>query len=419
MMASFDFVPVKLSKLPIGSNLECKVYSVKPGMSEDSEDGFALLCENQVIEQKLLDRLKRTIFPNSKIYISRQYIIDNFFDKGEFLGYSEDDVKAIRNHENPWKPKKAVIIPSKIKPAADNAPVGAKIFVDKRRIEKFKKVIQEYAVIKNDADDILKNAADTGKVDTKKTEKVAKSIQEQINNNEISFVISAINQIRSIDEYLHTHCINVAFLNGLIGNWLDFDKKRQSELVETGLFHDLGKIMLPPEIAQKPEPLAPKEFDQVKKHPVLSVEMLMKSGMENKAVLEGVMQHHERVNGTGYPKGLQARDICEYARITAISDTYDAMVTKRVFANSHSPFEILEEFQQGSYSELDFKYVDVFINCMVEELKGKEIIMNDGREAIVMYVNPRNLLYPMVEIDGKVVTTDDKLFCLRMKNILG
>jgi HD-GYP domain-containing protein (c-di-GMP phosphodiesterase class II) len=124
------------------------------------------------------------------------------------------------------------------------------------------------------------------------------------------------------------------------------------------------------------------------------------------------------VNGTGYPKGLDTKEICEYARITAISDVYDAMVTKRNHKDSHSPFTILHEFAQGGYSELDIKYVNTFVDCMVEELKGKEIIMSDGREAVVLLVSPRRLLYPIVEIEGKVVMTNEELYCVRMKEVL-
>ncbi|MCL2070853.1 MAG: HD domain-containing protein [Oscillospiraceae bacterium] len=428
-MHSFDFVPVKLRTLPLDVYLECKIYSGKPEESDGTDAGFSLLCENQTVTQRLLDRLKRAIFPDTRIYIDRQYVIGALFSKGHYLGFSEADVTAIRNHENPWeKKKRPAPIPVKPAPKPKDSPkpgkkieleiVGAKIFQDKLRVEKFKKTIEEYNITKDIAENMINTAAETGKVDKKQGEEITRNIQKQVNSTETALVLRAINQIRSADEYLHTHCMNVAYLNGLIGKWLEFDEIRQNELVETGLFHDLGKTQIAPEIMQKVEPLEASEFDEMKKHPVLALEMLMKSGMRNKAVLEGVIQHHERVNGTGYPKGLAANDICEYARITAISDTYDAMVTRRVHAESHSPFRILHEFEQGSYSELDFRYVNVFISCMVEELKGKEIIMNDGREAIVLYVNPSRLLYPIVEIDGTIIKTDDEFYCARMKNIL-
>ncbi|MCL2755261.1 MAG: hypothetical protein FWD35_06070, partial [Oscillospiraceae bacterium] len=141
-------------------------------------------------------------------------------------------------------------------------------------------------------------------------------------------------------------------------------------------------------------------------------------GVRNKGILEGVIQHHEKVNGSGYPKGLDSKSICQFARITAISDIYDAMVTKRVYKEAVSPFVILNDFMKTGYSELDIKYINIFVNCVINELKGKVVIMNDGSEGVIRMVNPRKLLNPLVEIDGEVITTDDKLFCTKMKNVL-
>lgn len=422
-MPSFDFVPIKLRVLPIDLYLACKIYSRKPGDSDNPEEEFSLLCENQTMTEKLLDRLKRSIFPDTKIYIERKYVIESLFDKGHFLEFKQEEVEAIRRHENPWEKKETVSKIPKSKPKAKkevhfDASDVSKSVQSIQQAEKFKEVIHEYNLLKTESKEMLDTAVKTGKINKEKGAQVTRDIQAQIKTSDTALVIRAINQIRSVDEYLHTHCMNVAILNGLMGKWLNYDETRQSELVETGLFHDLGKVKIAEEIIHKPDPLNPEELQEMKRHPVLSMEMLMKSGVRNKAVLEGIIQHHERVNGTGYPKGLPARDICEYARITAISDTYDAMVTKRVFADSHSPFEILSEFQQGSFSELDFNYINTFIDCMVEELKGKEIIMNDDREAKVVFVDPRHLRYPMVEVDGEVVKTDDNFYCVRMKNIL-
>jgi putative nucleotidyltransferase with HDIG domain len=266
---------------------------------------------------------------------------------------------------------------------------------------------------------LLDDVAKTGKVDTEQAVTITKNIQSQINTEDSSLILYAINQIRSEDEYLYTHCLNVAYLNGLVGKWLKLKPQEQSDLVEIGLFHDLGKLKISSSILNKPDKLTDDEFEEIKRHPVLSLEMLMKSGVRNKVVLEGVIQHHEKVNGTGYPKGLGIREITEFARITAISDIYDAMVTKRVYKEPCSPFVILNEFMKTGYSELDIKYINIFVNCMIDELKGKVIILNDGTEATVRLVDPRKVLYPIVEIDGEVVRTDDKLYCDRMKNVLG
>ncbi|MCL1866461.1 MAG: HD domain-containing protein [Oscillospiraceae bacterium] len=433
-MPSVDNVPIRLRSIPLDIYLECKVYSKKPANDTDSdalttpdEEEFSLLCENQFITKALIERLKRTVFPASKVYIPRQSLITNLFDKGHMVGYSEQEAEEIRNGGNPWSTSSSpsvnlsAINVKKAAPAKKPAPKpesNANFFKEKFRIKRFGEVINLYNKTKDITEDMVRMVSVDGKIDRERSAEITNDVQTQVNTTDVSLIVQTINQIRTADQYLHTHCLNVAFLNGLMGRWMMYDAVRQNELVETGLFHDIGKLSLPKEILNKPGELTPEEFQEVKRHPILSSEILMKSGMRNKAVLEGVVQHHERINGTGYPNGLDLKKICEYARITAISDTYDAMVTKRFHDDAHSPFVILNEFSRSEYSEFDIRYVNIFINCMVDELQGKEIIMNDGREAVVLLVDPRRLLYPIVEIDGKVVSTDEHFYCIRMKNVL-
>jgi HD-GYP domain-containing protein (c-di-GMP phosphodiesterase class II) len=419
-----DFVPIKLKTLPVDITLECEIYFRKTGDSDEKE--MALLCENQTLSQERIDRFKRAIFPEAKVYIDRQCVITHLFENGHFIGYSPNEVEDIKNGESPWKKKRANIPPSapKIiaKPKSAPPPLktesNADFHKEKFKKQSFEQVVKEYDETKSVTEGMLNTVAETGKIDKEQGSQIAQNVQTQIDKTDVSMIIQTINRIRTADEYMHTHCLNVAFLNGLMGKWLKFDPVRQNEIVEVGLFHDIGKLEIDQAILHKAGKLTKEEFELIKSHPVLSMEVLIKSGIRNKAILEGVVQHHERVNGTGYPKGLDTKEICEYARITAISDVYDAMVTKRNHKDSHSPFTILHEFAQGGYSELDIKYVNTFVDCMVEELKGKEIIMSDGREAVVLLVSPRRLLYPIVEIEGKVVMTNEELYCVRMKEVL-
>jgi HD-GYP domain-containing protein (c-di-GMP phosphodiesterase class II) len=408
-MSSFDVIPIKLRTLPLEFYLESKVYHKNPTKSDDSaansvsteQSDYIVLCENQILTQALLDRLKKAVFPSNTIYIHREYVVDCLFNRGHFFDYSMEDVQAIRGGENPWDVSK---IP-------DTLPIT-------RLVLNLENTSERYEETKKVTDDLIKTAAKTGKIDKEQSEEIADGVLTQVNEVDASLIIRSINRIRTVDEYLHTHSLNVAYLNGLMGKWMEFDTERQSELVEVGLLHDIGKLRLDQEILNKPAKLTAEEFEEVKKHPALSLDTLTNSGVKNRTILDGVAQHHEKVNGRGYPYGLDTKKICEFARITAISDIYDAMVTKRVYKDPHSPFVILNEFAAEGYSELDIKYVNVFIDCMIDELKGKEIIMNDGSVGKVLLVNPRRLLYPMVEINGKAYTTDDNLYCTRMKDAL-
>jgi HD-GYP domain-containing protein (c-di-GMP phosphodiesterase class II) len=202
-----------------------------------------------------------------------------------------------------------------------------------------------------------------------------------------------------------------------MAKWLRYDKKRHDELVKTGLLHDIGKLLIPPEVLNKPARLTPDEFAMIKKHSVFSFEMLVNSGIREKALLLGVLQHHEKLNGSGYPYGLAAKDITDFARITSISDIYDAMIAKRAYKDAQSPFVILENFAEEGYSMLDIKLVKLFIDCMIGELKGKFMVLSDGSVAKVVMVNERHLRFPMMELeDGTVISTSPELFCKKLYN---
>ncbi|MDR0222048.1 MAG: HD-GYP domain-containing protein [Oscillospiraceae bacterium] len=383
---AYDNVPVRIDNLPVGVYLECKIYFLKSGE-------LSLLSENQVLDEALIERFRKIISPEINVYIPKKYVA-GFFDKGIYLGFNEDEARKIKESGG----------------SATSAETAATV----SEKAKLRVVMENHDGIKRETSGLLDDAAKNGRINEKRRAQISEDIQEQLEISDISHIIQSINRIRAADEYLYSHSVNVAFLNGLMGKWLKLDKKRFDELVEIGLLHDVGKLRIPPEIINKPAKLNPDEFEEIKKHPVYSLDMLVKSGVKNRALLTGVVQHHEKVNGTGYPSGLPSDKITEFAKITAISDMYDAMVTKRVYKEPHSPFVILEAFSHEGYSELDITYVKMFIDCMIEELKGKKILLSDGTVATVMLVNPRNLLYPIVEVNGNILATSRDVYCERM-----
>ena len=378
---TFDYAPVNIKDIPNGLNLECKVYFKK-------DEELLFLCEDVVVTPALLERLKKIIEPDNSVYIASNYI-EEYRKRGIELG---------------WKPPNIQIPPVTVVNTAPAKPTM------------FDLVKEKYDESKVETQSLLEEISVTQTVNEDKTEDVTQNIQFKLETNDISMIIQSINNIRGVDEYLHTHSLNVAFLNGLMGKWLKYDKARQDELVKIGLLHDIGKLKVPAEILNKPAGLTKEEFQEIKKHSYYSFEILVNSGFKNKAVLLGIIQHHEKLNGTGYPYGISSEKITDYARITSISDIYDAMVAKRVYKDAHSPFAILENFSKEGYSELDINYVKIFIDCMIEELKGKLVNLSDGSVAKVVMINERRLMYPMVEVNGKIIATSPELHCVSMFN---
>ncbi|MDD3428996.1 MAG: HD-GYP domain-containing protein [Oscillospiraceae bacterium] len=271
-----------------------------------------------------------------------------------------------------------------------------------------------YTAIKDNVRNMLASVAVSGKIIPEEVESYQATIAQQVLSADDSLIVQCLNNVRRADEYLYTHSTNVGVLNGLIGRWLSLVKEDIQKLIKIGLLHDLGKLRISEKILNKPGALTNAEFEEMKKHAVFSYKILESSGEQDEQILEAVLHHHEKMNGTGYPDRLHAAQISLFARITSVSDVYDAMVAKRVYKNSNSPFEILQQLSEGSFSYLDRNIVNVFLKYMPQHLSGKYCILNNGAVAKIKLISPRNLRYPIVALDDEIIPTDEELFCVCM-----
>jgi HD-GYP domain-containing protein (c-di-GMP phosphodiesterase class II) len=237
---------------------------------------------------------------------------------------------------------------------------------------------------------------------------------EHIDTTDPAIILQWINMYKEVDEYLYRHSTNVSILNGLMGTWLGLSEKEIEELVLLGLVHDIGKTRVPASILKSPVELSGEEFEIVKQHPVHSYEMLEDNDRFSEEVKKGARHHHEKMNGSGYPDGLIMYDIPLYARITAVSNTYDTMVSERQYKQAESPFKILSRLRNEQFAELDLNLIKVFEQQMPKELVGKPVLMSDGSAGIVRFIDDRNIEYPLVEINGQVLMTNSGLYCVSM-----
>ena len=229
-----------------------------------------------------------------------------------------------------------------------------------------------------------------------------------------AILFQCINGGNEVDEYLFKHSINVAIINGLIGKWLNLDEKEIENLVMLGLVHDVGKTRVPPEILNLPRKLTPQEFEVVKKHSVYSYEILNENKNFSETIKKAALSHHEKMNGSGYRGGLSADEIPFYAKITSVSDIYDAMVSNRCYKEAQSPFRVLTAMEDEKFSGLDIRLLNVFNKNMPKELIGKSVLMSNGAAGVVKFINETNIEFPIVEINGEIIVTNDDLYCVCM-----
>ncbi|WP_073091130.1 HD-GYP domain-containing protein [Thermosyntropha lipolytica] len=151
------------------------------------------------------------------------------------------------------------------------------------------------------------------------------------------------------------HALNTAILSILLGKWLGLSLYEIWEVGLTGLLHDIGELQLPEGMLKKKGPLNAEEWALVKTHPILGAKNLLKTDWMPPRVIVGVLMHHERLDGTGYPQGILGSDIPLYPRIVAVASIFNAMTTDRSYARAVAIPASLEELRNRSFGQLDAK----------------------------------------------------------------
>jgi HD-GYP domain-containing protein (c-di-GMP phosphodiesterase class II) len=268
-----------------------------------------------------------------------------------------------------------------------------------------------YAEIKSETLNMLNEMAQTNTVSHDKMNTVSLDISHKVNTLKPEIILHLINTLAPIDEYLQRHCMNVSMLNGLTGKWLGLDKETIDMLVLVGLVHDCGKVSVPQEVLNAPRKLTPAEFEVIKMHTVFGYEMLSEFP---DVVRYGARGHHEKVSGAGYPDSLAGDKISLAARITAVSDIYDAMVSQRVYKDPRNPFHIVSWIKKLRESELEATIVDIFTENLPKEFVGKRALLSDGKVGIVHELDLDDLEYPFIKIDDRVFKSNENIFCIKM-----
>lgn len=268
-----------------------------------------------------------------------------------------------------------------------------------------------YTKLKEQVNHLLEYAKQVHKVPMDLVDDVARDAIRTIEEQNMTVLLNCIDTPRPMDEQLQRHSLNVGLLNGIVAESLGMPPREVYELVIAGTLHDVGKTMIPDAILNAPRRLTPEEFEIMKRHAVYSYELLEND--VNDVIKETVLYHHERSDGSGYPDGLMD-DIPLYARITAVTDVYDALVEERVYKPARVPFDVLDGLRDGINQGLDEKILTVFIHYMARYLRGKKVRMTDGTVGEVFFVPPNDLSHPIIRVGQTIRQTDDYWQCMKV-----
>ncbi len=211
--------------------------------------------------------------------------------------------------------------------------------------------------------------------------------------------------MKSIDDSVYAHSINVALISRAIGKWLKLPREELNELTIAGLLHDIGKAEIPDEILNKAGKLTDEEFDLIKSHALKGSKLLKKAGFDSD-IQFAALQHHERSDGSGYPRGLESDEISDFAAIIAIADVYDAMTSARSYRKPMCAFQVIAAFEDEGLQKYNTKYILTFLERIANAYQNSMVILSDGRRGKVVYINKSRLSRPIIQVE------DDKMIDL-------
>ncbi|MGN0587926.1 MAG: HD-GYP domain-containing protein [Ruminiclostridium sp.] len=239
-------------------------------------------------------------------------------------------------------------------------------------------------------------------------------------------ILLKMHQLQTYDDYTYKHCLRVAMMAVTIGNKLNLDKKTLRDLCEAALLHDIGKRTIDVNIIRKPDKLTDNEFDEIKKHPANGYFLLKNNGNYSNEVMNAVLMHQEKYDGSGYPLKLKGDNISYLARIITVADVYDALTSNRPYRQPWSVAEAEEFMMGGSGTHFDYDIVVAFLAAFAPYPVGDKVVISDGRNATIVS-NNTNVLRPVIKVDdtGEIIDlyNDFKSLTLtikkRDKNMMG
>jgi putative nucleotidyltransferase with HDIG domain len=293
------------------------------------DDGKMLLRENIVLKDNYINRLKELQYTH--LYIREQ-------------GDSEEDLRVLEPIRQETKVKASVILKETFSAYEQNP---------------------NYIHVEN-------------------LQSIVSEMIEQIFSNRD--VIYNMIDIRTHDNYTFSHSVNVCALSLIVGSWMGLNHTDLEVLGIGALLHDIGKIFISHDILNKPSLLEPHEYEIIKSHTNKGYELLKEKVCISFISAHIAYQHHERLDGSGYPRGLAGNKIHRFAKIVAVADVYDAMTAQRVYREAVSSHNVLSEIKMEADKKFERSVVEAFERVVAPYPIGSLLLLNNGETVLVLNV---------------------------------
>ena len=233
-------------------------------------------------------------------------------------------------------------------------------------------------------------------LDIQPLKKVLRELVVEIIRNRDSMIHQL--DMRTYQDYIYAHSVNTCVLSVLIAVNLDYPEGKLTDLALGTMLHDIGMMMLPDALLMKMGNLTPEESKQVQQHPEDGFNILRTVREIPITVAHIAYQHHERVDGKGYPRNLTADKILEFAKVAAVADTFDALVSDRPYRKGMVPHEAYEVMMALADSYVDRDILHLFLTHVAIYPVGAVVQLDNGQHGVVTKVLPRLQIRPQVRL---------------------
>ena len=371
-----------------------KTSDLKPGMvtveSVKTKRGQELIPAGTTLTKQLISRMEfysidfacideTSILTEEEIQAALQAAM------AQKLGHSTQEVKTVGSQPEVTSPKNEVAYSQKVKRS---------------------KSFQEYSLQSSIVTKMLQDQLE-GFVFEKQPldfDEMLKGVKSLITPGQtVIQYFDMLHNLRSSDDSVYSHSLNVAMISRILGKWLKWTGSDLDSLVIAGLLHDIGKILIPPEILNKEGKLTDEEFEQIRWHPRAGYDLIKDLKIDSR-IKKAALQHHERCDGTGYPMRVDEIMLDDFAMVIAIADVYDAMTAARKYRAPLCPFQVIREFERDGYHKYKTEFLLTFLRRIATTYQNNRVILSDGQAAKIILLNQNSLSEPLVQLnDGSCI----------------
>lgn len=240
-------------------------------------------------------------------------------------------------------------------------------------------------------------------------------VDEILNDRTILF---NLNDYSNPNEYLYHHNVATGLISAILAQNLGFNKGDILQIAIAGVLADAGLSKIPTSIREKKGALSQQEFIEIRKHPIYSYQMVKELPALKENMKLAILEHHERLDGSGYPRGLKIDNLTLHSQVIAVADTFHAMTSERIYRPKESPFKVVEMIKEHEFGKFSIKVVQALMNIVVDLPISMKVELSNFEQGEVMFINKYSPTRPIIKLikSGEIVdlSKDRSLYIVRI-----